>query len=210
METTPSGKALGLSLIANYLNLNTDATENSILQEVKNRINGEILNRTKAEETIDEKKKENDKMQKELDKLKADAEDAKNKFGEKCKELDALIAKNKADMEESENKIKEADKATKAVSAKAMVEGFAKIGKIKNEAKVIEKWVALAIVDHDGTKEMLDSIPLNKVAPIITVGGAQRKDVDSNTVVDPSVTPASSMHYMAKIQAGVNNRQKAS
>jgi ATP-dependent Clp protease protease subunit len=208
MSDTTQGKALGISLIANYLGLNTDATENSVLSEVQSKINSAILAKTKAEEEIDNKKKEIEKMQKELDKMKKDAEDAANKFGEKCKELDALVAKNKADAEEADNKVKAADKTAKAAVAKVMVEGFVKIGKVKNDEKAIEKWVNLAVVDMDGTKAMLEEIPLNKTAAVIAVGGAQRKAADSNEVVDPNVTPASSIHYMAKVQANVNNRQK--
>jgi ATP-dependent protease ClpP protease subunit len=210
-DITPQGKALGISLIANYLGLNTDATEGSVLTEVQNKINSAILAKTKAEEEIENKKKEIEKMQKELDKMKKDAEDASNKFNEKCKELDALIASNKAEADAAKNKLEAAEKETKAVAAKAMVEGFAKVGKIKNEPKVIEKWVNLAVVDHDGTKEMLEAIPLNKQAAVITVG-VQNKDQggSGDTVVDPNSTPASSMHYMARIQANVNNRQKAS
>lgn len=207
-DITPQGKALGISLIANYLGLNTDATENSVLQEVQSKINAAVLAKTKAEEEIDAKKKEIEKMQKELDKMKAAAEEASNKFGEKCKELDAMVAKNKKDAEDAEAKVKEADNATKAVAAKAMVEGFAKIGKIKNDAKVIDKWVVLAVADLDGTKAMLDEIPLNKQAPVIAVGGAQRQDKDGDKTVDPTVVPASSMHYMARVQANVNNRNK--
>jgi len=143
-DITPQGKALGISLIANYLGLNTDATEGSVLTEVQNKINSAILAKTKAEEEIENKKKEIEKMQKELDKMKKDAEDASNKFNEKCKELDALIASNKAEADAAKNKLEAAEKETKAVAAKAMVEGFAKVGKIKNDPKVIEKWVNLA------------------------------------------------------------------
>jgi hypothetical protein len=207
-ENTPQGKALGISLIANYLGLNTDAAEGSVLTEVQNKINSAILAKTKAEEEIDAKKREIEKMQKELDKMKKDAEDAANKFGEKCKELDALIAKNKADAEEADNKVKEAEKATKAVAAKAMVEGFAKIGKIKNEPTVVARWVEKAIVDFEGIKKDLEDIPLNKVAPTIHVG-PQNKDNDGG-LADPNAIGMSAMHLQARIRANaIKNKQTA-
>lgn len=148
------GKAIGLSLIANYLGLNTEATENSILTEVQARINTEILNRNKAEDEVA-------KFKKELDKMKADADEASDKFKKMEDTYNALVAKNAADATDVANKIKAAEDAAKAVEAKNMVEGFVKVGKIKAEA--VAKWVPLAVADFDGIKNMLEELPINKV-----------------------------------------------
>jgi len=153
METI-QGKAIGLSLIANYLGLNTEATENSILTEVQARINSEILNRNKAEE-------ETAKFKKEVDKMKAEMEEATNKFTEKCAAYDALVAKNASDAADVANKIKLAEDATKAEQIKNVVEGFAKVGKIKNEE--VAGWVEDAVIlGLDKVKARLEALPVNK------------------------------------------------
>ncbi len=198
MENTIS-KANGLSLIANYLGLNVDATENSVLQELKVRNNANVMAKEKAEEDLG-------KMKKELDKMKADFEDMKEKYDKACK--DAKDAKDKAekDKKEADDKIKEEQDKTKKVEAKAMVEGYVKIGKIKAES--VDKWVAKAVVDMAGTKELLEEIPLNKVAPKIPVGAKARAAKAEVEEVDPTEVPASSVNYMARVQANINNRNK--
>jgi ATP-dependent protease ClpP protease subunit len=163
---TPTGKVIGLSLIANYLGLNTEATENSILTEVQNRINTEILNRNKAEGETAQAKKD-------LEKCKAEMEEAKNQFTEKCAAYDALVAKNAADAADVANKIKLAQDAAAAVEIKNVVEGFAKLGKIKNEE--VDGWVDDAkLLGIEKVKARLEALPLNKVANKLNVieGGA--------------------------------------
>jgi len=49
-----------------------------------------------------------------------------------------------------------------------MVENFAKLGRIKNEETVKLSWINLARVDFDGTKNMIEALPLNKTAEVIT------------------------------------------
>ena len=159
------GKVVALSLIANYLGLNTEATENSILTEMQARINTGILNKTKAEE-------ETAKFKKELDKAKADLEESSDKFQKMSDAYDALVLKNKADADEAENKVKEAETAAKTVKAKAMIEGFVTNGKIKAETS--NKWEALATDDFDGIQAMLEELPINKtgvkVSNVISAG----------------------------------------
>ena len=177
------GKVVALSLIANYLGLNTEATENSILTEMQSRINSEILNKTNAE-------KEADKLKKECDKAKDDADEAANKFKTMEDSYNALVLKNKVDAEDAENKIKEAENASKTVKAKAMIEGFVTNGKIK--AETANKWEALAVADFDSIKAMLDELPLNKVGNKL------------ENKVDGQVTGHNAANIMASIHASKN------
>ena len=174
---------VSLSLIANYLGLNTEATENSILTEMQSRINSEILNKSKAEEDAV-------KMKKEMDKAKADMEEYADKFKNMEESYNALVLKNKADAEEAENKVKEAENASKTVKAKAMIEGFVTNGKIK--AETANKWEALAVEDFDGIKNMLDELPLNKVG------------VSVQNKVDGQITGHNAASIMASINASKN------
>lgn len=48
-----------------------------------------------------------------------------------------------------------------------LVTGFAKEGKIKDEPETIEKWVNFAKIDFQGTQEILEGLPINKIAPVI-------------------------------------------
>ena len=153
------GKVVALSLIANYLGLNTEATENSILTEMQARINTGILNKTKAEE-------DTAKFKKELDKAKADLEESSDKFQKMSDAYDALVLKNKVDADEAENKVKEAEIVAKTVKAKAMIEGFVASGKIKAETS--NKWEALATDDFDGIQAMLEELPINKAGVKVT------------------------------------------
>jgi ATP-dependent protease ClpP protease subunit len=200
MENTIS-KANGLSLIANYLGLNVDATENSVLQELKAKVNAGILAKEKSEEELD-------KMKKKLDKMQADFEDMKEKYDKACKDAKDTKDKAEKDKKEAEDKIKEEQDKAKKVEAKVMVEAYVKIGKIKAES--VDKWVAKAVLDLVGTKELLEEIPLNKTAPVIAVGSKQKEDKTEDALVDPNEVPANAMGYMARVMANVNNRQKAS
>lgn len=202
-DNTPQGKALGISLIANYLGLNTDATEGSVLTEVQNRINNAVLAKAKSDEELD-------KMKKKLDKMKEDMDALQEKYDQACK--DAKDAKDKADKEkkDADEKAKAAEESAKKTTAKVEVVKYAEAGRIKNEDAVVERWTNLWVADPDGTKEMLEAIPLNKQAEKINTGVQNKNNGGDkgNQQIDPNVTPASAMHYMARVQAGVNNRSK--
>lgn len=186
---TVIAKNTDLSLIANYLGLNTEATGTSILTEMKNKVNVEILNRTKAEESLD-------KFKKEMDKMKSDMEEMDNKYKAKCKEFDDMQAKAKAEMEEADNKAKAAEKEAATTKAKAMVEGFAKVGKIKTES--VPKWVEKAVENFDDVKNMLEELPTNGKAAVITP--------ESTIDLKEGEVPTNAMYLMAKVQ---NNLKKA-
>lgn len=184
-----SGSVHGLSLIANYLGLNTEATEGSVLTELKNRINAEILNRSKAEDAVAAMKKQICDKQKELDelqeKLNAATEDAKN-------------AKNEASNMKKEKQ--DAEEATKRESAKnkaaIMVSNYAKLNRISNKQEDMDVWINKAVEDFDGTEAMIKTLPVNGKAAVIDT---------ANNQVDPNVVPASALARMAQIQ---NNLKK--
>ncbi len=90
-------------------------------------------------------------------------------------EMDALKEKMEAD-NKAFDELKAKFDATKDDACKNMVTEFAKIGKIANDEAIINKWTALASNDFDGTKELLESLPVNKVANKIETSNAQVKE----------------------------------
>jgi ATP-dependent Clp protease protease subunit len=90
-------------------------------------------------------------------------------------EMDALKEKMEADNKAFEE-LKAKFDATKDDACKNMVTEFAKIGKIANDEAIINKWTALASNDFDGTKELLESLPVNKVANKIETSNAQVRE----------------------------------
>lgn len=107
-------------------------------------------------------------------KAKADA-DEMDELKRKLKKAEEDKAKAQADYDDCNAKLtameedkKKAEEDKKKAEAKNMVEGFAKAGRIKNDATTILKWTNLAVSDFDGTKAMIEELPLNKLAPTIT------------------------------------------
>lgn len=80
-----------------------------------------------------------------------------------------------------------AEKAARKVEAEALVKAAAKVGVIKNEAETLAKWIDRAVADYDGTKDLLDSIPANKVSNRITIETGVTTDSDKVPVFDHSV-----------------------
>jgi len=78
-------------------------------------------------------------------------------------EIDAL--KNQLETKETElAKANEDLNGALVVNCTNMVKGFATLGKIANDENVINKFVELAKNDFDGTKDLLEKLPVNKVA----------------------------------------------
>lgn len=73
-----------------------------------------------------------------------------------------------------QNKVANAEKEANKVKAEALVKGAVNLGVIKNETEVITKWTNKAIADYDGTKDLLESLPVNKVANRITTDGGSK------------------------------------
>lgn len=132
-----------MNKVANKLGLNAEANEDVILDSITSILNKNEDMGTKMAKLEDEFKKAQEKcdmLEDEMDELKKVAEDAKAKKAE-------------------------AEEEAKKSEAKNMVENFVKIGKIKNESA--EKWVAKAITDFEGVKNLLEELPTNGKAAVI-------------------------------------------
>ena len=167
------------------LGLNDSAPEDSIVKAIE-----AIENRAfKAEAEAEDLKKVTNK-------LKEDGEDEKKKLLDKLAKLEAEAAKNEAELNDCKSKLEaiEKDKAKaeeemKLEKAKNLIEDYAKVGRIKNEEVVKLQWTKIAIVQGiEETKNMIEALPLNKVAPVLNPTG--------NTVDDAHATSA--MALMAK------------
>ena len=140
-----------MNKVANKLGLIAEANEETILAAIN-----------KME---DDSKKMEEKM--------AKLEDAIKSKQAECSELEAKMDELKQKAEDAKNEAKKAEDEAKKSEAKNMVENFVKVGKIKNES--VEKWVAKAIVDFDGVKNLLDELPTNAKAANINIGGVQNE-----------------------------------
>ena len=139
----PNNKTM--NKVANKLGLIAEANEETILAAIN-----------KME---DDSKKMEDKLAKMQDALKSKQDE--------CAELEAKMDEFKKQVEDAKNEAKKAEDEAKKSEAKTMVENFVKIGKIKNEST--EKWIAKAVVDFDGVKNLLEELPTNGKATTITI-----------------------------------------
>jgi ATP-dependent Clp protease protease subunit len=164
--------------ITAQLGLHEAATEQHIADAIK-----DIQNRAYAAETqlISTGRKADEEARaskKELDKLKADMDDlaaklkAKQKEYDDCKSKLDAVTKDKAETEEQ----------AKEEKAKNMVTHFAFQGRIKNDAAVINKWVNLAKADFEGTREIIEAIPLNKEAVKLPSGNNTAGESFTNAI----------------------------
>jgi ATP-dependent protease ClpP protease subunit len=133
-------KETNMTNVTNKLGLQKDASEDSILQAIEN--------------IVDKAKTEKEKMQEKMNALEKELKDSKNAIEEKEKAFNEMKCTYDA-MED--------EKATN------MVLDFAKTGKITNDEKAIAKWTALAKTDFEGTKDLIDGLPINSIAPVIPV-----------------------------------------
>ncbi len=147
------------------LKLNDAATEDNVVKAID-----EIENRAvKAEaEIVALNKKAADKAKaddEEMDKLK----DAMNKTKSEYDKATAAYKDAKEKLDAMEKDKKSADDKLSEEKAKNMVDDFAKAGRIKNEETSKLKWVNMAKADFEGTKAMIEELPLNKAAVVIPV-----------------------------------------
>jgi len=114
-----------------------------------------------------------------LEGVQAELATTKTSLAAKQAEYDTVHAQFNAMKAEKDAAIV-AEKKTKAES---LVTAHVKSGRIKNDVKLIDKYVALAINDLDGTKEIIEAIPLNKEAvvidKVITIDAAAEKVMGS-------------------------------
>ncbi len=122
---------MSLSKITNKLGLNSEANEDSILKAI-----------TEIENKVTETSAE-------LAETKTKLSDVTNKYAEA-----------KAKIDEAENKAKESEAVAKKVKAEAFVKEH--VGKrLPSDEASFGKWVNRAVEDFDGTKELVESLPLN-------------------------------------------------
>jgi ATP-dependent protease ClpP protease subunit len=135
LPTTKNNNNMDFKRIANRLNLNPEASEDAILAGIT-----AIENRAS--------------------KAEGDLVTVRNQVttleGEKVTLTTQLT--------EVKNKVETAEKEAKKVKAEALVTASVKLGIIKNEAPVIAKWTELATNDYDGTKNLMETLPVNKSA----------------------------------------------
>lgn len=157
------------------LGLNEAATDDNVVEAIKS-IEGRA---EKAEVRIIELE---DKHKSEITRIQAKAaadikaaDEAKVAAETKATDLQAsLTAKEKeyndikAKYDAAEKEKNDAIAAEKKTKAETMVASHVKTGRIKNDTAIITKWVAQAVDDFEGTKEMIEAIPLSKEAPKIT------------------------------------------
>jgi cellobiose-specific phosphotransferase system component IIA len=135
--------------VFNKLGLTEAADEDSVLESINVAVNKAVDNATTA---LNKKSKED------MDKMKADMDEAEDKFKKQKEAFD----KATAELAEANNKIKEAADKALDIEAKTFAENVTKEGKVKNEAKAIEKVVAQYKANPAGTKEIFEAIPMNK------------------------------------------------
>jgi ATP-dependent Clp protease protease subunit len=152
--TTEKTNTMEFAKVCMKLGLNDAAKEDQVLAAIES-----IENRAKkAEKQAEDAKKKLKEDDDTIDELTKALEKAKKEY-EDCKaKLDA-IKKDKKSFEEKA----EEDKA------KELVENMAKIGRIKNEELVKLDWLNTAkLVGYDKAKEILEKLPLNIKASVIT------------------------------------------
>lgn len=134
--------------VTNKLGLNDDASEANVLEAIS-----QIENKAVAE-----LKDVMDKSTSEKEALQCKIEEAENALADMKTQRDAF-----------EKEVEEAKNAATDLAATNMVTEFAKVGRIKNEELTIGKWVNLAKADFEGTKSLIEELPLNAIANKIEV-----------------------------------------
>lgn len=165
-------KKADMKKIANKLNLNPEATEDSMVAEIDT-----ISNKLKkAESDVVNKETDLKKKQEELDALNKKVTDLTN-------EMDSMKAKAKTDEEakaKAEKEAKTKAEAEEEGKAKNMIEGFAAAGRIKNEAEVIAEWIAdCKVLGIDKVKARIEKLPLNVKSSGLIVNKFESKKTGS-------------------------------
>ena len=139
----------GMLKVCNKLGLVDDANEESILKAIQEIENKGALVVSGLTDQITEVKNQLQAKQTEVDNKQA--------------EIDALKVTNLEAV---------------ATNCKAMVNSFVTAGKLANDETVINKWTDLAVNDFDGTKDLLDGLPVNRVAnKVVTEEGHREPQV---------------------------------
>lgn len=203
MANEVTSKVVGTSLVAAFLDLNVDSTEQAVLTEVKSRINTLIIAKGKVDDELAA-------MKKSLDKSKADYEEMSDKYNKMCKEKKDVEDKAKKDAEDAAAKAKtDAEDKVKA-EATALLAPHILSGRIKSESK--EKYIAMAVATSVAdVKDLIEALPLSKAAAAsaATASAAAATGAGAGSTVDPNEVPANAMNYMARIQANTIAKAKS-
>lgn len=155
-------KKYDMKKVANKLNLNVEASEDSIVAEIE-KVQNKI---TEQDTTIQTHLTTIQNKESEIGKLKADVQAKENELTE----MKNKVAQMEADQKKKDDEAKAKAEAEEATKAKNMIEGYVKEGRIKNEAEVITKWTDMAKkVGIDEVKNMIESLPVNRASVKIDV-----------------------------------------
>ena len=162
---TNTNKMSELTKITMRLKLNDAARQEDIVAAIDAIENRAKVAEEKAVEVENKAKVKADADMEEMDALKT-----------KIKKLLEDKEKNQAEYEDCKAKLDAMTKDKLAAEEKAegervknMIEGYAKIGRIKNEATVVLEWCNTAKeLGFDRVKNIIEALPLNVKAPVIT------------------------------------------
>jgi ATP-dependent protease ClpP protease subunit len=99
-------------------------------------------------------------------------EDARNQATNSLTEAQEKVTQLEAELASAKEALNEANEAAATEAATNMVNSFkARIG---NDANVVNKWVNLAKNDMEGTKTILEALPLNVAAPATAANNVER------------------------------------
>ena len=162
---TNTNKMSELTKITMRLKLNDAARQEDIVAAIDAIENRAKVAEEKAVEVENKAKVKADADMEEMDALKT-----------KIKKLLEDKEKNAAEYEDCKAKLDAMTKDKLAAEEKAegervknMIEGYAKIGRIKNEATVVLEWCNTAKeLGFDRVKNIIEALPLNVKAPVIT------------------------------------------
>ena len=146
-----------MNRVTNKLKLIDGSNEETIV----NAISALELRVKNAEDDLDKSKKAKNDTDDSMNKMKCELDEAEDKFKKMQNDYDKM--KNDFEAKNAEDDLDKKMGAKNA--ADLLITNAVKAGKIKNEVKAIEKWTDLAINDFEGTKEMVDGLGINKVAP---------------------------------------------
>lgn len=138
----PKPKIVQMKKVTNILNLNDDAQESSIVDAITKMKNEATDSATALADSHEEMTKCKAEFEKKMTDLQAKYDELNNTYGEEKKEKEKMEATNLL------------NKSTETV------EGYVKEGRIKAEVKT--EWVNKFVLDFDGTKKLVDTLPLNK------------------------------------------------
>lgn len=186
-------KPQSMDKVTNKLKLVKGSNEDAVLEAI-NKIETDAQNSANAL----------DAMTKKCEAAEKHGKDMEDKYNALKKEKDDADAKAKADAEA-------ANVANAEKKAKELVADGVKAGKIVNSATVVASYEKMAKNDYEGTKTIIDALPVSKVsAKVIEPEDILNKDAAKTNEARPSIDIANpdkfAQQMNAKNMVKVNNR----